>query len=163
MPSTSDELHLALSNTITKKSMFSLLVNYLKSGKAPLIYLTMINDEDNTWMIELSSGNVTELFLCNHEEEDTHMMCHASLQTTTNVVIVANGFDMLFLGTFACAMNKSRRWFYNYEGSIYADLTQLAAFYGDIALYFPMFHHSPGVTQRLIIITVKKLFHGIVL
>ena len=123
----------------------------------------MINDEDNTWMIELSSGNVTELFLCNHEEEDTHMMCHASLQTTTNLVIVANGFDMLFLGTFACAMNKSRRWFYNYEGSIYADLTQFAAFYGDIALYFPMFHHSPGVTQRLIIITVKKLFHGIVL
>ena len=82
----------------------------------------MINDEDNTWIMEPSSGNVTELFLCNYEEADTHIMYHASLQRTTNVVIVANDSDILFLGTFVCAMNKSRRWFYNYEGSPYADL-----------------------------------------
>ena len=48
MPLTTDELHLALSNTITKKSMFSLLANYLKSRNALLISPTIINDEDNT-------------------------------------------------------------------------------------------------------------------
>ena len=48
MPLTTDELHFALSNTITKKSMFSLLANYLKSRNALLISPTIINDEDNT-------------------------------------------------------------------------------------------------------------------
>ena len=59
MSSTTDELNLALSNKIGKKSRYSLLKNFLTFVKAPLIYPTIINDEDNIWMIELSSGNVT--------------------------------------------------------------------------------------------------------
>ena len=38
--------------------MYSLLVSYIKSRKTPLSYSTIINIEDNTWMIESSSGNV---------------------------------------------------------------------------------------------------------
>ena len=56
-------------------------------------------------------------------------------------MIVANDSDVLFLGAYACALDKSRRWFYNYEGSTF---TNLAAFYGDMALYFPMFHSITG-------------------
>ena len=59
MPSITDELHLALSNTIMKKWMYPLFVNYLKSGDAPLIYPTIINNEGNTWIIKPSSGNTT--------------------------------------------------------------------------------------------------------
>ena len=124
--------------------MYLLFVNYLKSEKANLFYPTIINDEDNTWMIEPSSGNVTELFVCNHEEADTRMIYHASLQGTKNVVIVANDSDVLFLGAYACALDKSSRWFYNYEGSTFTNLAKFAAFYGDMALYFPMFHSIAG-------------------
>ena len=70
MPTTADDWHSALSNATTKRSMYSLFVKYLKSGKAPLINLTIVNDEDNTYMIT-TSGDVTELFVCNHKEADT--------------------------------------------------------------------------------------------
>ena len=60
--STTNELYLALSNTITKKSIHCLLVN---------LYPTIINGDDNTRMTEPSSGNVTELFVYNHIEANT--------------------------------------------------------------------------------------------
>ena len=64
---------------MTKRSLYSLLVKYLKSGKATLINPTIVNDEDNTYMIA-ASGDVTEWFVCNQENADTLMIYHASLQ-----------------------------------------------------------------------------------
>ena len=114
MPTTDENFQSALSNNITKKSMYSLFVDYLKSGNAPLTHLTVVNDDDTTWEIEPSSGDLTQVFICNHEEADTRMIYHASLQGTTKVVLVANDTDVLFLGAYACALDKSRRWFLNY-------------------------------------------------
>ena len=136
--STTDQLHFALSNTIMKKSMFSLLVNYLKSRKAPLIYSTIINDEENTCMIEPSSRNVTKLFVCNHEDADTRILCHASLQETPNVMIVANDSHVLFLGAYPCALDKSRRCFYNCEGRTYADLCEICNILWKYCIAFPL-------------------------
>ena len=48
MPTTSDDWHSALSNSTTKRSLYSLFVKYLKSGTATLIHPTIVNDEDNT-------------------------------------------------------------------------------------------------------------------
>lgn len=48
--------------------------------------------------------------------------------------------DMLFLGSYAYAMDDSRRLFYNYEGSIYADFKKFEPFYGNIALHFFILH-----------------------
>ena len=143
MPTTSDDWHSALSNSTTKRSLYSLFVKYLKSGTAPLIHPTIVNDEDDTYMIA-TSGNVTELFVCNHEEADTRMIYHASLQESKNVVLVANDSDVLFLGGYACALDKSRNWFYNYEAGTYADLAKFAEYYGDSCLYLPMFHSITG-------------------
>ena len=75
---------------------------------------------------------------------DTRVIYHALLKGTTNVVIVANGSDIPFLDMYACAVDKSRRWFCNYEDRTYADLVKFTAFYGDIALYFPMFNFRTG-------------------
>ena len=69
------------------------------------------------WIIEPSSGNVTESFVCSHEEVDTHTIYHTSLQRTITLVIVANNSEILLPGAYAYAMNKSRRWFYNYEAA----------------------------------------------
>ena len=60
------------------------------------------------------------------------------------MVLVANDSDVLFLGGYACALDKSRNWFYNYEGGTYADLAKFAGYYGDLCLYLPMFHSITG-------------------
>lgn len=83
--------------------MYSLLVSYIKSRKTPLIYSTIINVEDNTWRIKSSSGNVKKLFVCNHEETNTRIICHSSLQGTPNVVIIASDSDIrMFLAMHMC-------------------------------------------------------------
>ena len=143
MPDTIEEWNSALSNSTTKKSMYALLVKYLMSGKAPLKYPTVVNDEDSTFTIDIH-GNVTRLFVCDHEEADTRMIHHASRQGKGNVVLVANDSDVLFLSAYACALDKSRNWFYNYEGRTYADLRKFIEFYGDFCLYLPMFHSMTG-------------------
>ena len=48
--------------------------------------------------------------------------------------------DMLFLGSYAYAMDDSRRLFYNYEGSIYADFKKFEPFYGNSVLHFSILH-----------------------
>ena len=124
--STTKGYHLALPNTITKKSMYLLLMKFLESGKAPLIYPTK--------MIEPSSENVTILFVRDYEEADWYTQAnmqeirprYASLQGTANVMIVA--YDIVFLETYIWGKNNSRRYFNNYEASTYADLVTFAAF-----------------------------------
>ena len=143
MPATADHLHLALSNSITKKSMYLLFVNYLKSGNAPISLPTVVNDEDITWEIH-PSGEHTQIFVCNHEEADTRMIYHATLQGKNDVVIVANDTDVLFLGAYACALDESKKWFVNYEYKTFADLAKFAIFYGDLTLNLPMFHSITG-------------------
>ena len=144
MPETVDEWKSALSNSETKKSFYSLFAEYVTSGTTTLLYTTIINKEDNTVMIDPRCGTVTNLFHCNHEEADTRMIYHASLQGSQNVVIVANDSDVLFLGSYACALDKSRRWYYNYEGNSYADLRCIADNLGEKALYLPIFHSLTG-------------------
>ena len=144
MPSTMDEWRLALSNNETKQSLFLLLTNYVCSGKAHLPYITMINDVDQTWMIDSKDQNISKLFICNHEEADTRMIYHASLQGANSVVISANDSDVFFLGTYACALDKNRKWYFNYQSCSFADLRRIADLLGDSALQLPAFHSLTG-------------------
>ena len=78
MPSTIDEWKSALSNNQTKQNLFSLFTRYVLSGKPNLLYQTIINDEDETWMLDPKENSVTKTFTCNHEEADTRMIYLAS-------------------------------------------------------------------------------------
>ena len=77
----------------TKRSLLAILCKYILSGEAPLNFPTVINDVDQTWMIDPTVNVVRKLFSCNHEEADTRMVYHASLLSTP-VVISANDSDV---------------------------------------------------------------------
>ena len=70
-----------------------------------------------------------------YDEADTRMIDHASHQGSKNVVLVATDTDISFLSAYACSLDKSRNWFYNYEGRTDADLRKYVKFYGDFCLY----------------------------
>lgn len=93
-------------------------------------------------MIAPSSGNVTELFACNHEETDSHVNFHASFQRLANVVIFAYNCEILFSGMHACSIDKSRRWFYSYEGSTFADHAKIAKLRYYIVFSYVSFPHQ---------------------
>ena len=86
----------------TKKTFSSLFASYVKSGKPSLFYPTTVNDE--------KSRMLSEEFVCNHEEVDTRMIYHASLQEKNDVAFVANGSDVYFLRICACVLDSNRNW-----------------------------------------------------
>ena len=129
----------ALSNSSTKQSLLATFCRYVLSGEAPLLYPTVINDVDQTWEIDPSSHTVRELFSCNHEEADTRMIYHASLQASP-VVISANDSDVFVLGTYAFALDDTRHWYFNYKSSSYPNLRKVADSLGEAALYLPKYH-----------------------
>ena len=51
---------------------------------------------------------------------------------------------LMCYGDYACSLNNSRKWFYNYEGGTYADFAKFAEYYGELCLYLPMFHSITG-------------------
>ena len=53
------------------------------------------------------------------------MIDHASHQGSKNVVLVATDSDISFLSAYACSLDKSRSWFYDYEGRTDADLKSM--------------------------------------
>ena len=53
---------------------------------------------------------LSEKFVCNHEEADTRIICHASLQQKNDVVFVANDSDVYFLRICACVFDSNHNW-----------------------------------------------------
>ena len=105
-------------------------------------------------MIESSSGNVTELFVCDHMKADTL----ASLQGTNNVVIVANDSDIC----------THMQWISQGDGFTITRVAHMQAlqilqhFMEILNCIFLCFIPSPSVTQRLIIkarIVLRNILH----
>ena len=144
MPSTADEWKCALGNSETKKSLFSLFCQYILIGMAELEYTTIFNNINQTWMYNPRNKNITKLFECNHEEADTRMIYHASLEGASNVVLCANDSDVFILGTYACALDNNRNWFFNYEANTYSNLKKVAELVGNAAIYLPQYHALTG-------------------
>ena len=96
---------------------YALFAKYLTCGMATLLYPTTINDEDQTLTVDPKTGIVSKDFECNHEEADTRMIYHASLQRGKNAVLVLNDSDVMFLGIRACTLADDRHWYYNYTGT----------------------------------------------
>ena len=86
MPSTNNAWQSALANSESKRSLFAVFCSYVLSGQAPLKYPTIINNVNQTWVIDPQSKIATKLFFCNHEEAGTRMIYHASLERPSNVV-----------------------------------------------------------------------------
>ena len=79
------------------------------------------------------------MFTCNHEEADTRMIYHASLQGSSKVIISASDIDVMFLAVYTCALDTSRAWYVNYQFNTYTDAQEMAKILGNAALYLPLF------------------------
>ena len=105
-------------------------------------------------MLDPKENSVTKMFTCNHEEADTRMIYHASRQGESNVVISANDSDILFLGTYACALDAKRKWYFNYQSNTFADLRRVSgerSYAFTHILFFDRLRHD---------ILLLKLLHG---
>ena len=71
------------------------------------------------------------------------MIYHASLQASP-VVISAIDSEFFVLGTYACALDDTRHWYFNYQSSSYSDLRKVADSLGEAALYLPKYHALTG-------------------
>ena len=59
-------------------------------------------------------------------------------------MISANDSDVFVLGTYACALDKTRKWFYHYQNNTFSNLRKVADALGNSALYLPKFHALTG-------------------
>ena len=83
----------------------------------------VVTEKDLTWRID--RGVVTELFLCNHEEADSRMVLHASLEGV-KIVVCSKDTDVLLLLSFA--YNKTlptNKWYMKLNQTKYADIQKV--------------------------------------
>ena len=96
-----------------------------------------INDGNTTYKI--TEKNYTSFYLCNHEEADTTMIYHASLEVAVTV-FVATDTDVLILLGYACAILKPNyKWFMKIGHKKIVYIEKIVQCYG-IELFFYMSH-----------------------
>ena len=71
------------------------------------------------------------------------MIYHASIKDSS-LVISANDSDVFALGTYACALDNTRQWHFNYQTNCYSDLRKVADTLGEETLYLSQFHTLSG-------------------
>ena len=72
------------------------------------------------------------MFECNHEEADYRLVLHA-LISEQDVVVVAKDTDVLVLLVWAYVhFNVRYKWYMMYEKGIYADISIICDYFGDI-------------------------------
>ena len=106
MPSTTTQWQLALENSETKTSLMSMFAEYILSGEAPLLYMRVVNNGNEMWMLDHMTKERQLHFVCNHEEADSRMIADVVMVGTSNVVLCANDSDVFFLGVYACSITK---------------------------------------------------------
>ena len=109
------------------------------SAKAQLYYATIINDEDETSMIDPATQIVTKMFTCNHEEADTRMIYHIILQGLVKVVISANDTNVMFLLHMHVPLTQVMR-----QSKTYVDVQVIVKALKDAAFYLQSFHTLTG-------------------
>ena len=98
---------------------------------------------------------------CNHEEADTRMIFHASLQIKP-VVIEASDSDVFFLLAYAMNETKSSFWYQKIDYNQFVDIQMICDFLGEyICSVLPQLHAITGCDQTSYKHKVGKLFNKI--
>ena len=132
-------------NIDNKYDLVKLIVHYFKQYKVKqkLTVPVLVNDSDHTW--EAANSTVRQVFPCNHEEADTRLVLHCTLQDTANVII-STDTDVLILLTFMFYLTKPvNDWCMKIEKQKFFDIRKIAQFLGDkICKYLPDIHSLTG-------------------
>ena len=90
------------------------------------------------------------MFSCNHEEADTRMVLHASLDDV-DCVLCSKDTDVLLLLAFAYnKKSPSKHWFLKYETEKYADIEKVVEYLGkDVAKHLHVNDRKARVFERV--------------
>ena len=92
--------HSLLNNNDNKNDLIHLFVLFLKLDdvRMKLCYPVIVREKESTWKI--TTNYVHQMFSCNHEEPDTRMVLHGSLDDV-DCVVCSKDTDVLLLLAFA--------------------------------------------------------------
>ena len=96
-----------------------------------------INDGDTTYKI--TEKNYTPFYLYNHEEADTKMIYHASLEDAVTEFVATDPDVLLLLGYAYVILKPSNKWFMKIGHKKFVDIGKIVQCYG-IELFFYMPH-----------------------
>ena len=99
-----------------------------------------------------------ELFKCNHEEADTRLILHASLQDT-NVVIVAKDTDVFVLLVYVYSkLQPCSKWYMKIDHDKYLDIGKVKKYLGSkISSYLPQLLSLTGCDTTFFFCGVGKI------
>jgi hypothetical protein len=91
-----------------KEELLRLILKYLETreGISLLQHPHVVTAEDKTYFIR--DGQFSMLYKCNHEEADTRLVLHASMENN-DVVVVSKDTDVLILLVWAYKSARSKR------------------------------------------------------
>ena len=133
-----------------KKELIELAANFFQTSEGrKLISVPFIfTCGENTLALTKTTSN--ELFKCNHEEADTRLILHASLQNT-NVVIVAKDTDVFVLLVYVYSkLQPCSKWYMKIDHDKYVDIGKVNKYLGSkISSYLPQWLSLTGCDTTL--------------
>ena len=135
-----------LHNGENKEELVRVIDEYLPTveGRRLLTIPLVLTSGEKTSLV--GDEGIRELFNCNHEEADTRLVLHASLENT-NIIVVSKDTDVLVLMIWAyekCQISP-RKWYMKYDHMKYADIGEICSFLGTkISFVLPSFHAITG-------------------
>ena len=150
--------HNLLNNNDNKNDLIHLFVLFLKLDdvRMKLAYPVIVTEKESTW--KMTKNYVHQMFSCNHEEADTRMVLHASLDDV-DCVVCSKDTDVLLLLAFAYnKKSPSKHWFMKYETEKYADIKKVVEYLGnDVAEHLLQLHAITGCDTTSYFYRVGKI------
>ena len=137
--------HSLLYNNDNKNDLVHLFVLFFKLDdvRMKLAYPVIVTDKESTWKI--NKNYLRQMFSCNHEEADTRMVLHASLDDVDCVVCTKNTDVLLILAFAYNKKSPSKHRFMKYETEKYAYIEKVVEYLGnDVAEHLLQLHAITG-------------------
>ncbi|MAG85790.1 MAG: hypothetical protein CMB97_00015 [Flavobacteriaceae bacterium] len=134
-----------LKNQGNKTELIKLITEYIitEEARSKLTQPFIVTNGCETLKVQHNGFEL--MYRCNHEEADTRLALHASLEES-DVVIVSKDTDVLVLLVWTYSMcSPGKKWLFKYDQDKYADIGVICEFLGpDICQALPAMHAMTG-------------------
>ena len=128
-----------------KEELIKLIAQHMTSEEArgTIKQPFIVTEGDNTYRVERNGCEL--IYRCNHEEADTRLVLHASMEAA-DVAIVSKDTDVLILLILAYSkLSVCKTWLFKYNHDKYADIGVICQFLGnDLCQALPAIHAISG-------------------
>ena len=147
-----------LKNGENKTDLIHMFVEYLKleSTRKEFTIPLIVTEKEKTWKI--TKTEIELRFNCNHEEADSRMVLHASIEDV-DCVIQSKDTDVLVLMVYAFNHKlPEKKWYMNYEFGKFADIRKITKALGnDLSHCLPKLHTLTGCDTTSYFYRVGKI------